>query len=538
MADKDFFDAEFEKTVQEKDGQSQDNEQMQKADLDSWYNRPAPAKAEKKLSKPLHIVLTCFVLIACIAFGWLLCYLVDDLTTPEEEKILRTVMEYLKNNYYEDVDNWTEAIEYSGTAMMQKAGDKFSQLMSPETYYSFMYAESVSSTSTFGVSFYLDDMGLTVASVVANSNAYGRLQEGDFVLKLSNVKALDCKSALVVDGETIDEIVFSQWSSATIKIILGQIGSATFHFLRTNAETSSGYELMQENLQRDAVYGVDNEYAFIEYYFDSEHKNISTENLGSAKTNTFEERKLSQLPDKTGYIRITQFMDYAMTDSAGRYLKDKDGKILKRTASDEFKEVMKVFKSLGYERLVLDLKGNPGGNVQYVSEIAGLLVTSAKLSPEQKKIVTNSKGELLMSYLEMPKPAHVRDNYYSASTYNQYFGAIGETLDIVVWTDGGSASGSEMLTGALLDYGTAVHMGTRTYGKGIAQAVVELPFTQILEIKGEKVEVPWAIYYTCAKYYPPLSDNIHEVGYTPEVYNGLSTYESLWQAAKNYWAIS
>ena len=155
MAEKDFFDEEFEKT-----------------DLDSWYSHSVPKQADRKKNKPLFIVLTCFVLVACIGFGWLLCYLVNDLTTPEEEKILATVIDYLKNNYYKDVDNWTEAIEYSGTALMQKAGDRFCQLMSPQTYYDFLY-ESASSNRVFGISFYIENTGLYVASVAANSNAYG-----------------------------------------------------------------------------------------------------------------------------------------------------------------------------------------------------------------------------------------------------------------------------------------------------------------------------------------------------------------------------
>ena len=519
---KDFIDEEFDK-------------QEQKTDITSWYNRPAPVKEEKKVSKPLYIVLTCFVLIACIAFGWLLCYLVNDLTTPEEEKILRTVINYLKNNYYEDVDNWTEAIEYSGSALMQKAGDRFCQLMSPQTYYDYLYTTNEASDRVFGISFYVEEgLGLYVASVVTNSNAYGHVQEGDIVLKLSNVKGEDGEP-IFIGGETFSQITLSEWSSVTIQEMLTLTDSATFHILRQD-DSEEGYRILPIDLERSVIPTVEgNQYGFIEYYFGKNNTNISVEPMGKAAISTYEERKLNELPDDTGYVRITQFMDYVPLDHNGNYMFDNDGEIVKISASSEFYSVMEEFKRLGLKRLVLDLKGNPGGNVAYVSEIAGMLVTDVNLTPAQRQSVTNSKGELLMTYLEIPKPARVRDNHYSPSSYFKYFDAPSEKLSIVVWTDGGSASGSEMLTGVLLDYGTAVHMGTKTYGKGIAQAIVELPFTQTLEVKGEKIEVPWVVYYTCAKYYSPLGTNIHGEGYTPEKYNGLSSYEDLWEATNGYW---
>ena len=527
MAEKDFFDEELNKT--------------QKTDLESWYSRPVPQQVDAKKSKPLYVVLTCLVLVTCIAFGWMLCYLVDNLTTSEEEKILATVIEYLKKNYYEDVDDWTEAIEYSGTALMQYAGDRFSQLMSPETYYNFLYAESSSYDKVFGVSFYIESgLGLYVSSVVANSSAYGKLQSGDFVLKLTNVKD-DKNKPIVVGEQTFEEITLSQWSSTTIETMLDLIHSATFHVLRKDSLEQSGYKLVTYDLEKSKVEAVGgNQYAFIEYYFGDDNTNISIEPMGDAAISTKQERHLDLLPAKTGYVRITQFMDYVLRDDNNNIIIDKDGEAMRVTASSEFKSVMEEFKILGYDRLVLDLKGNPGGNVSYVSEIAGMLVTTVgdKLTEAQKKRVTNSDNELLMTYLDMPKPARVVEYYYWESSYFQYFGALGDTCDIVVWTDGGSASGSEMLTGILREYGTAVHMGTTTYGKGIAQTYRELPFTQTLLINGKKIEVPWAIYYTCAKYYSPFGDNIHGKGYTPDnPYNGLSDYEGLWNAAKTYWGV-
>ncbi len=93
-----------------------------------------------------------------------------------------------------------------------------------------------------------------------------------------------------------------------------------------------------------------------------------------------------------------------------------------------------------------------------------MLVTDAKLTDKQRQKVTSSDG-LLITTLQ---PRAVSPYVYSReSTYDLYFDAPTDKPDIVVWTDAGSASASsELLTGALRDYGTAVQMGTTTYGKG------------------------------------------------------------------------
>ena len=106
-------------------------------------------------------------------------------------------------------------------------------------------------------------------------------------------------------------------------------------------------------------------------------------------------------------------------------------------------------------------------------------------------------------------------------------------------SDDGSASASELLLGALLDYKTAVQMGTNTYGKGIAQTVEEL------NIRGSYIDVDgkvqtdgyWAVYYTFASYYSPLGTNIHGVGYAPANTYKVSRYGDLWTLAKYYWGV-
>ena len=110
-----------------------------------------------------------------------------------------------------------------------------------------------------------------------------------------------------------------------------------------------------------------------------------------------------------------------------------------------------------------------------------------------------------------------------------------------MWTDGNSASASELVTGALKDYGAAVQMGTCTYGKGIAQTIETLNrYKQTFIVNGTSVTMPWAVYFTVDKYYTPadsnFSNNLHGKGLTPGAeFNNLVTYGELWTAACNYW---
>ena len=541
---KDFFDEEYEKQIQQ--------EEQRNTSLDSWYNRPMPEQATTKRTKPLYIVLMCVALVLCIALGWVLGYVFQSLgkssTADEGRDILNTVIDYLQNNYYKDIDDeqWTRAIELSGTVLMQYAGDRFSQLMSPQTYYDFNFPTSSvqSSDEVFGLSMSINEgIGLYVSSVTANSGAYGKFFPGDIILRLSDIVGYNgVPSIKGSDGVVeFEQINLGEWASTTIQAVLSQVKKATFHVLRLSGEgNNASYEVIPIELERSKITPVNSlyNYTFVEFYFDSENRNVSVPSKRDSQGNyvitegeytTYEERGLDKLPADTGYVRIDQFMDYIDYGA--------DGKLVTISASQEFETVMKLFRSLGLKHLVLDLKGNPGGNVSYVTQIAGMLVTDAKMTNEQRSKVRNSNNELLITYLEIPKPAKVRQNYYQASSYYSYFDPISDKCDIVVWTDGNSASASELLTGTLRDYGTAVQMGTTSYGKGIAQTWEELPFTgTVKNINGGTEEYHWAIYYTCASYYSPLGTNIHGVGYTPEkAYNNLTSYNQLWNAAISYW---
>ena len=174
------------------------------------------------------------------------------------------------------------------------------------------------------------------------------------------------------------------------------------------------------------------------------------------------------LEGNIGYIQITTFSD--------------------EDVSIKFTEKLNELKESGMERLILDLRGNPGGYLDKCVEIASNFI------PE---------GEMI---------TYTIDKYDNKQvSLSQGGDAIG--MPLVVLVDGGSASASEVVTGALNDNNVATVVGTTTFGKGIVQQLV--PFKESDGDTG-------AIKVTTSKYYCPNGENIHGKGIEPDITVELS----------------
>lgn len=158
-----------------------------------------------------------------------------------------------------------------------------------------------------------------------------------------------------------------------------------------------------------------------------------------------------------GYIQITEFDD---------------------VTTDQFKEALAVIKGSGAKGLILDLRGNPGGSLPVVVDIARSILP---------------KG--LVVYTE--------DKYGKREEYN-CDGKNELDIPLVVLINGNSASASEILAGAIKDYSKGKLIGTTTFGKGIVQRV--LPLTDGTAIK-----------LTISAYYTPKGNNIHGIGIDPDI---------------------
>lgn len=542
--EKDFFDEEFERKERENNFDEQ-----RRSQVNDWYNYGPGSNgnngSQNVKHRPLYVVLVCLALVLALIMGWVLC----SICTPtKSSNILNEVVSYLDTQYYKEISNeaMLQAIADGGTAILQSAGDQFSRLLTPQQYYDLLYATE-SSVGTagneyFGFSYSYSSVGLYVSDISVDGSCYGILESGDIILKFSEISNSLGNPIENANGETISQVVVSETDSDELTELMSQMYSANLHYLRGGEMHETGViqrgRVGVTQNGRD-VFTDNNNFSFVEYYFvgsnGQKHTNLSTIRQNKAKYSTYDLRHLDKLPQGTGYVRLDQFMYYTYTDSSG--------KTQEVTAYDEFLTVMQLFKQLGLKRLVLDLKGNPGGSVEVACNIAGMLVTDAKLPDVERDGVTSSKdkyqGQLKITSL-VPRDEKDIEEYYCTPSYADYFGEVSDTCDIVVWTDENSASASELLTGALRDYKTAVQMGTRTYGKGIAQTVIPLQgYTGTVKtITGSQATFYWGIYYTFAQYYSPLGINIHGKGYTPEnKYNNLKTYEQLWNATREYWGM-
>lgn len=168
---------------------------------------------------------------------------------------------------------------------------------------------------------------------------------------------------------------------------------------------------------------------------------------------------------------------------------------------DQFAEALAVAKGSGMKGLILDLRSNPGGNLISVVNIARMLL------PEGLIVYTEDREG--------------RRTEYKCDGSRQL------EVPMVVLVNGNSASASEILAGAIKDYGIGTLLGTTTFGKGIVQRPIEMS-------DGSAVKL------TISAYYTPNGINIHGVGIEPDVvcefdserYYGEEKYDNQLEAAK------
>ena len=168
------------------------------------------------------------------------------------------------------------------------------------------------------------------------------------------------------------------------------------------------------------------------------------------------------LDENTGYIQITEF---------------------KGVTVEQYEEIFADLKEQGMERLVVDLRDNPGGLLNVVCDILrdilpeGLIVYTEDKNGNRSEETCDGKNPL-----DMP---------------------------LAVLVNGNSASASEIFAGAVKDYGLGTIVGTTTYGKGVVQSIRQLS-------DGSAVKL------TIANYYTPKGNSINKTGIRPDVEVELS----------------
>lgn len=183
--------------------------------------------------------------------------------------------------------------------------------------------------------------------------------------------------------------------------------------------------------------------------------------------------------DNIGYIRISSFNEQTQPglDKAMAKLKEQIGP-----------------KLAGY---VLDMRNNPGGLLDQAVSVSDTFL-------EKGREIVSTRGR-----------GGKEGDRYTAKP-----GDAAEGLPVVVLINGGSASASEIVAGALQDHKRAVVMGTQSFGKGSVQTIIPLQGQQS------------AMRLTTARYYTPSGRSIQQLGITPDIEVQPAKVEELAQAAQ------
>ena len=170
--------------------------------------------------------------------------------------------------------------------------------------------------------------------------------------------------------------------------------------------------------------------------------------------------RTQDLGGNIGYVKLRQFQE--------------------QTAHD-LDQVLDKFGKDGMKAIVLDLRNNPGGLLTSAVEVTEKFV-------EDGKLVVYTEGRVRNQNMRFS--AHAKKAY--------------STIPMVVLVNQGSASASEIVAGALQDYGRAIVVGTQTFGKGSVQTIIPLSDGSGLRL-------------TTAKYFTPKGRSIHGKGITPDI---------------------
>ncbi len=170
--------------------------------------------------------------------------------------------------------------------------------------------------------------------------------------------------------------------------------------------------------------------------------------------------KVKTIDEEIGYVRLSQFQQ-----DSSRELENGLNKLLKEGK---------------IRSLILDLRNNPGGLLDEAVKVCGKFLNEGTLVVYTQGRVEEKQEYKIKGDYDFPR------------------------LPTVVLVNGGSASASEIVAGALQDWGRAIVMGTQTFGKGSVQTVVPLSDGSGLRL-------------TTAKYYTPRDKSIQNVGITPDI---------------------
>ena len=238
---------------------------------------------------------------------------------------------------------------------------------------------------------------------------------------------------------------------------------------------ASDFEL--DVLVQQEIRGAENTYVDITVLRDGEEVKLHIQRR-IVEVTTVESKMLE---NNIGYILVTQF---------------------ELVTGDQFKDAINSLEEQGMERLIIDLRDNPGGVLDAVVEMAAYILPEDKL--KGTIVATSDKNGRGDRYFS--KGGEICFESDPGQRDARYPKKDGHELNIpmVVLINGNSASASEVFAGAVRDYGYAKLVGTTSFGKGIVQSLVQL-------------EDGSAVKMTVSHYYTPGGVDLHKKGLEPDV---------------------
>ena len=360
--------------------------------------------------------------------------------TYEQLDLLVDVLNYVQENYVDEPD--TRQLIYGAASGMVRTLDPFSQFMEPGAHRE-IKAETEGRFGGVGIRLILQDDWLTVLTPLPGTPAYRLgLLPNDRIIEIDGETTRDLKVADAMEKlrgapGTKVKVTVLRWPQGDTSVSSGKGERPPLpgeENGRSIGATDPGAAPSKDGgpLPSDES-GVRKEYA------------ITRENI------KIESVRYRKLESRVGYLRIAEF-------SA-------------RTTED-FHDAMRALSKDGLAGLILDLRFNPGGLLTAAVDVASSFLGGDKL-------IVYTQG----------RRRDGRQEFRSGAQ------APYQDLPLVVLVNEGSASGAEIIAGALQDHRRALLMGGRTYGKASVQSVIPLPDKSALRL-------------TVARYYTPNGRSI------------------------------
>lgn len=420
---------------------------------DIYNEYPEQKKPSKK--KIVTLVVISVLVLALVAGGAFFggAMYAQSGTVESEMPMVKTIIDAL-NRYYIDEIDW-EQFQYVVASAVANSIDPYTGLI--EATPTGMKTASIG--VTFGYNDYCQYYITEIAPGSPASQAKNVFSDGSFGAQ--QLKVGD--EVISINGKTVQHLNSSAFSQ-----LISVAGDTLDIWVLRQSGDGSQSQVYNFKIDKELFH------APVAYYLDS---------------------ATTGLPSNVGYIKLNEFGDTAPEDfynAVQEFLADEDKP----------------------NKLVLDLRGNGGGDTMMCGFIASFFVKQNGTSngiPMAKYVYNSGGGDMAETYF-YTQTSYTSDldgkTYNSVNLYDEV-----DDFECVILVNGSSASSSELLTANLSYYCGVKTIGSKTYGKGVAQIV--------LTYNNKKYE----LFITNGKYYIPtekngqtvFETNIHGVGLTPDI---------------------